>query len=387
MKSTKLSVTMKIDSLLRFVIHFPVLGMLPLCFSLMSCGPIQSTVYEKISDADRYAALQKGSDNLSWAWPTSGKIISTFSESKGLDIAGNAGDPIVAARDGRVVYSGTGLRGYGKMLIIKHDTDYRSAYANNQNILVNEGQSVTKGQKIAEMGNTDSDQVKLHFEVRYQGSPVDPLKYLPPLQVKTEIPNSTVATTTSTAAAVPKPIVPASAPVIPPFTPATAEVPEKKSTNKSNMKSVVSSTKPDVEIKKERLGKEHPEKAVPTSVGKFSIGMSANEFIAALGVVPAICKDIEMPLPPEALIGLSEGGLLFMKSLSVGCWVADGERKEDLNKIYYAANFSNVGYDAITTTFAYSHVKSIGDGFVAIFYQNRLVNLVIESPKVDWKIW
>ena len=121
-------------------------------------------------------------DEVPWIWPANGKIVGTFSEngSKGVDIAGKAGDPVIAAGDGKVVYSGTGLRGYGKLVIIKHNATYLSAYAHNQNILVKEGQSVTKGQKIAEMGNTDADQVKLHFEVRRQGKPVDPLKHLPP---------------------------------------------------------------------------------------------------------------------------------------------------------------------------------------------------------------
>ena len=122
-----------------------------------------------------------GNDEVAWIWPASGKTVGTFSESgsKGVDIAGKAGDPVIAAADGRVVYSGTGLRGYGKLVILKHNNTYLSAYAHNQNILVKEGQSVSKGQKIAEMGNTDADQVKLHFEVRRQGKPVDPLKYLP----------------------------------------------------------------------------------------------------------------------------------------------------------------------------------------------------------------
>jgi lipoprotein NlpD len=116
-----------------------------------------------------------------WIWPAEGKVLATFSESgsKGIDIAGKAGDPVVAAGDGRIVYSGTGLRGYGKLVIIKHNATFLSAYAHNQNILVKEGQSVTQGQKIAEMGNTDADRVKLHFEVRRQGKPVDPLQYLP----------------------------------------------------------------------------------------------------------------------------------------------------------------------------------------------------------------
>ena len=122
-----------------------------------------------------------GGDELAWIWPASGKTVGVFSESgsKGVDIAGKGGDPVIAAADGRVVYSGTGLRGYRKLVILKHNNTYLSAYAHNQNILVKEGQSVTKGQKIAEMGSTDADQVKLHFEVRRLGKPVDPLKYLP----------------------------------------------------------------------------------------------------------------------------------------------------------------------------------------------------------------
>ncbi|TXI75453.1 MAG: peptidase M23, partial [Dokdonella sp.] len=91
-----------------------------------------------------------------------------------------AGDPVLAASSGKVVYSGSGLRGYGKLVIVKHNSAYLTAYAHNQNILVKEGQTVSKGQKIAEMGNSDADQVKLHFEVRRQGKPVDPLKHLPP---------------------------------------------------------------------------------------------------------------------------------------------------------------------------------------------------------------
>jgi lipoprotein NlpD len=116
-----------------------------------------------------------------WIWPSGGKVVATFSESgsKGIDIAGKAGDPVIAAGSGKVVYSGTGLRGYGNLVIIKHNDTFLSAYAHNQNILVKEGQSVTQGQRIAEMGSTDADRVKLHFEVRRQGKPVDPLQYLP----------------------------------------------------------------------------------------------------------------------------------------------------------------------------------------------------------------
>ena len=132
--------------------------------------------------AEKSAESAVMGDEVPWIWPANGKIVGTFSESgsKGVDIAGKAGDPVIAAGDGKVVYSGTGLRGYGKLVIVKHNNTYLSAYAHNQNILVKEGQAVTKGQKIAEMGNTDADQVKLHFEVRRQGKPVDPLKHLPP---------------------------------------------------------------------------------------------------------------------------------------------------------------------------------------------------------------
>lgn len=121
-------------------------------------------------------------EKIDWAWPTSGKIIAGFNDtsSKGVDIAGKPGDPVLAAAGGRVVYAGTGLRGYGKLVIVKHDNSFLSAYAHNQNLLVKEGQAVTKGQKIAELGDTDSDRPKLHFEIRRQGKPVDPGKYLPP---------------------------------------------------------------------------------------------------------------------------------------------------------------------------------------------------------------
>ena len=121
-------------------------------------------------------------DKVDWGRPAQGKIIAGFSEAtnKGLDIAGKPGDPVLAAAPGRVVYSGSGLRGYGKLVIIKHNKTYLSAYAHNKEILVKEGQSVIKGQKIAEIGSTDSDTPMLHFEIRKLGKPVDPAKYLPP---------------------------------------------------------------------------------------------------------------------------------------------------------------------------------------------------------------
>ncbi len=122
-----------------------------------------------------------GDDEINWIWPTSGPVLSGFDEikNKGLDIGGVAGDPVLAAADGRVVYVGAGLRGYGNLIILKHNNTYLTAYAHNQTMLIKEDQSVKKGQKIAEMGSSDADRVKLHFEVRRQGKPVDPAKYLP----------------------------------------------------------------------------------------------------------------------------------------------------------------------------------------------------------------
>ena len=101
-------------------------------------------------------------------------------KNKGLDIAGRAGDAVIASADGRVVYAGAGLRGYGNLIILKHNNTFLTAYAHNQVLLVKEDQNVKRGQKIAEMGNSDSEKVKLHFEIRRQGKPVDPAKYLPP---------------------------------------------------------------------------------------------------------------------------------------------------------------------------------------------------------------
>ncbi|PUE57505.1 peptidase [Limnohabitans sp. Rim8] len=119
-------------------------------------------------------------DAISFQWPARGNLISGFDESKnkGLDIGGKVGDPVLAAADGRVVYAGAGLRGYGNLIILKHNNTYLTAYAHNQTLLVKEDQAIKRGQKIAEMGNSDADQVKLHFEIRRQGKPVDPAKYL-----------------------------------------------------------------------------------------------------------------------------------------------------------------------------------------------------------------
>jgi lipoprotein NlpD len=122
-------------------------------------------------------------DGPSWMWPATGRVVTGISENpnlKGIDIAGKAGQPVVASAAGKVVYAGSGIRGYGKLVIVKHNATWLSAYAHNRDILVKEGQQVAKGQSIAEMGNTDAEQVMLHFEIRRHGTPVDPLKYLPP---------------------------------------------------------------------------------------------------------------------------------------------------------------------------------------------------------------
>lgn len=134
-------------------------------------------------EAPQIGAGDGEDDRLEWVWPAKGKVVGNFSETanlKGIDIAGAAGQPVFASAAGSVVYAGTGLRGYGKLIIIKHNKTYLSAYAHNRDILVKEGQSVGKGQKIAEMGNTDTSDVKLHFEIRRLGKPMDPARYLPP---------------------------------------------------------------------------------------------------------------------------------------------------------------------------------------------------------------
>ena len=125
--------------------------------------------------------VARGPDDLEWAWPVKGKVIGTFSEAsnKGIAIAGKLGQPVLASAAGRVIFSGTGIRGFGKLIVIKHNNTYLSVYAHNNELLVKEGQTVTKGQKISEMGNTDADQVKLYFEIRRFGKPIDPLKLLP----------------------------------------------------------------------------------------------------------------------------------------------------------------------------------------------------------------
>jgi len=136
------------------------------------------------SEAARVPPSDDGDDDrLDWLWPAKGRVVAGFSETanlKGIDIAGREGDAVVASAPGKVVYAGSGLRGYGKLIIIKHNKTYLSAYAHNKEILVKEGEQVKKGQKIAEMGSSDADSVKLHFEIRRLGKPMDPARYLPP---------------------------------------------------------------------------------------------------------------------------------------------------------------------------------------------------------------
>jgi lipoprotein NlpD len=133
------------------------------------------------ADAGRVPEIDD--QKIDWVWPATGKIVASFSETanlKGIDIAGKAGQPVVASAAGKVTYAGDKLRGYGKLIVIQHNDRFLSVYGHNKEILVKEGQQVAKGQKIAEMGDTDADRVVLHFEIRRLGKPVDPIRYLPP---------------------------------------------------------------------------------------------------------------------------------------------------------------------------------------------------------------
>jgi lipoprotein NlpD len=129
------------------------------------------------------AAIDRDPDaaSLEFIWPAKGALLAGFSEpgNKGLDIGGKPGDPVVAAAAGQVLYTGTGIRGFGKLIVIRHEGGFSSVYAHNREILVKEGQSVARGQRIAELGDSDADRPKLHFEIRKSGKPVDPMRYLP----------------------------------------------------------------------------------------------------------------------------------------------------------------------------------------------------------------
>ena len=137
---------------------------------------------EPAAQPPKPAAEPREAEAIEFIWPARGKLLSGFSEpaNKGVDIGGKPGDPVVAAASGRVIYIGTGIRGYGKLIVIKHDNNFNSVYAHNREILVKQDQAVARGQQIAELGDTDTDAPKLHFEIRKSGKPVDPVKYLPP---------------------------------------------------------------------------------------------------------------------------------------------------------------------------------------------------------------
>ncbi|WP_374350489.1 peptidoglycan DD-metalloendopeptidase family protein [Chitinimonas sp.] len=151
----------------------------PVAAKPVEVKPIEVKPAESKPITDNKPVTAGGDDEIAWAWPSVGKVITPFSDAaKGIDIGGKLGQPVQAAAPGKIVYAGAGLRGYGKLVIIKHNKMYLSAYAHNSQLLVKEGDSVKKGDKIAEMGNSDAEQVKLHFEIRRFGKPVDPTKFL-----------------------------------------------------------------------------------------------------------------------------------------------------------------------------------------------------------------
>ena len=145
-------------------------------------APVLPVTAVATAPAPVVAGARDADDDVPWMWPAAGPVATPFNDStsKGLAIGGKAGDPVVAAADGRVIYAGAGLRGYGNLVILKHNNSYLTAYAHNQTLLVKDDQAVRRGQKIAEMGSTDADRVQLHFEIRKQGKPIDPAKLLPP---------------------------------------------------------------------------------------------------------------------------------------------------------------------------------------------------------------
>ena len=147
-----------------------------------SVVPVSPVIAAASPAAPVLPSARDADDDVPWMWPAAGLVATPFNDStsKGLAISGKAGDPVVAAADGRVIYAGAGLRGYGNLVILKHNNSYLTAYAHNQTLLVKDDQAVRRGQKIAEMGSSDADRVQLHFEIRKQGKPIDPAKLLPP---------------------------------------------------------------------------------------------------------------------------------------------------------------------------------------------------------------
>ena len=142
---------------------------------------VREAARSSTAESPRETTRESLVDTLDWMWPASGPVLQGFDDTrnKGLDIGGKAGDPVNAAADGRVVYAGSALRGYGNLVIIKHNGTFLSAYAHNQKLLVKEDDVVKRGQRIAEMGSSDAERVMLHFEIRRDGRPTDPAKLLP----------------------------------------------------------------------------------------------------------------------------------------------------------------------------------------------------------------
>jgi lipoprotein NlpD len=152
-------------------------------YSDQAYNQLASVKPDAVAKPDTGAAT--GEDGIQWAWPVSGKVVNTFNGTtvKGIGIAGKLGQPVLASAPGRIIFSGTAsgtLGRLGKLIVIKHNETFVSVYAYNRELLVKEGQNVARGQRIAEMGTTDADQVKLHFEIRRFGKPMDPIKLLPP---------------------------------------------------------------------------------------------------------------------------------------------------------------------------------------------------------------
>jgi len=156
-------------------------GETPAAAAPAPAAPKPVAVAPAAPEPPRTAAVAPEPGAIEFIWPARGGLLAKFVEpsSKGVDIAGKAGDPVVAAAAGQVLYTGTGIRGFGKLIVIRHDNGFSSVYAHNREILVKEGQTVSRGQRIAELGDTDADRPKLHFEIRKAGKPVDPLRYLP----------------------------------------------------------------------------------------------------------------------------------------------------------------------------------------------------------------
>lgn len=170
------------QALAQFKMPVPAAAAAPTAVNAVTTG--KPSAKPQVAEATPPAAPKEtaADGKMIWEWPAQGKLLYGFGQGpiqKGIGIEGHSGQPVLAAAPGKVVYSGSGLRGYGKLIIVKHNMSYLSVYAHNSRVLVKEGQTVAKGQKIAEIGDTDSDRIVLHFEIRRLGKPIDPLQYLP----------------------------------------------------------------------------------------------------------------------------------------------------------------------------------------------------------------